>query len=78
MGAFFLLVMREKMAATVNGAEARGSGSGRIRISKQGQRSAAEGGGGARAAWSHTFRPPLMTTLLGRRRDAEGGPEGRG
>jgi len=25
---------------------------------------------GARAAWSHTFRPPQMTTLLGRRWDA--------
>ena len=29
---------------------------------------------GARAAWSHTFRPPRMTTLLVRRWDAEGRP----
>ncbi len=33
---------------------------------------------GARAAWSHTSRPPLMTTLFGRRWVARGGPEGRG
>jgi len=33
---------------------------------------------GARAAWSLTFPPPPMTTLLGRRWAAGGGPEGRG
>ena len=32
---------------------------------------------GVRAAWSHTSRPPLLTTLLGRRWAAGGGPEGR-
>ena len=31
-----------------------------------------------RAAWSQTFPPPPLTTLLGRRWVAKGGPEGRG